>query len=81
MGQRHAFSVNTLTQHLFRLYKRCGVANASSHSGRKTFLTPLSSKCISVFELASLAGHKSINTTQRHITVNDDLNRRAVELV
>jgi len=31
--------------------------------------------------LASLAGHKSISTTQRYITVNDELNRRAVELV
>jgi site-specific recombinase XerD len=28
-----------------------------------------------------LAGHKSIATTQRYITVNDDVKRRAVELV
>ncbi|NBR26123.1 MAG: site-specific integrase, partial [Micrococcales bacterium] len=68
-------------QHFFWLYKRSGVVNASSHSGRKTFLTSLSSKGISVFVLASLAGHKSISTTQRYITVNDDLKRRAVELV
>jgi integrase/recombinase XerD len=80
-GQRSAFSANTLTQHFFWLYKRSGVVNASSHSGRKTFLTSLSSKGISVFVLASLAGHKSISTTQRYITVNDDLKRRAVELV
>jgi integrase/recombinase XerD len=80
-GQRHAFSANTLTQHFYWLYKRAGIANASSHSGRKTFLTSLSSKGISVFVLAGLAGHKSITTTQRYITVNDDLKRRAVELV
>ena len=80
-GQRHAFSVNTLTQHFFWLYKRSGIVQGSSHSGRKTFLTSLSSKGISVFVLASLAGHKSISTTQRYITVNDDLKRRAVELV
>ena len=80
-GQRHAFSANTLTQHFYWLYKRAGISNASSHSGRKTFLTSLSSKGISVFVLASLAGHKSITTTQRYITVNDDLKRRAVELV
>jgi integrase/recombinase XerD len=30
--------------------------------------------------LASLAGHRSIATTQRYIDVNDDLLRRAVEL-
>jgi integrase/recombinase XerD len=80
-GQRHAFSANTLTQHFYWLYKRAGISNASSHSGRKTFLTSLSSKGISVFVLAGLAGHKSITTTQRYITVNDDLKRRAVELV
>ncbi len=80
-GQRCAFSANTLTQHFYWMYKRAGVSNASSHSGRKTFLTSLSSKGVSVFVLASLAGHRSIATTQRYITVNDDLKRRAVELV
>ena len=80
-SQRCPFSANTLTQHFYWLYKRAGVTGASSHSGRKTFLTSLSSKGISVFVLASLAGHKCISTTQRYITVNDDLKRRAVELV
>jgi integrase/recombinase XerD len=63
------------------LYKHAGVKGASSHSGRKTFLTSLASQGISVFVLASLAGHKSINTTQRYVSVNDDMKRRAVELV
>lgn len=80
-GVRRAFSANTLTQHFFWLYKRAGVKGASSHSGRKTFLTSLSSQGISVFVLASLAGHRSIATTQKYITVNDDMKRRAVELV
>ena len=80
-GQRNAFSVNTLTQHFFWLYKRSGVINASSHSGRKTFLTSLSSKGISVFVLASLAGHKSIAVTQQYIDTNDDIKRNAVELI
>jgi integrase/recombinase XerD len=70
-----------LSQHFFWLYRRAGISNASSHSGRKTFLTSLSSQGISVFVLASLAGHKSISTTQKYITVNDDMKRRAVELV
>ncbi len=77
---RKAFSVNTLTQHFFWLYKRAGI-RASSHSGRKTFLTSLASQGVSVFVLSSLAGHKSIATTQRYITVNDDMKRKAVELV
>jgi integrase/recombinase XerD len=80
-GLRHAFTANTLTQHFHYLYKRAGVAGASSHSGRKTFITSLASQGISVFVLASLAGHKSISTTQRYVSVNDEMKRRAVELV
>lgn len=80
-GPRRCFSANTLAQHFYWLYKRSGIRGASSHSGRKTFLTSLASQGVSVFVLASLAGHKSISTTQRYITVNDEVKRRAVELV
>ena len=51
------------------------------HSGRKTFLTSLAAKGVSVFVLASLAGHRNISTTQRYITVNDAMLARAVELL
>jgi len=80
-GPRRHFSPNTLAQHFYWLYRNAGISNASSHSGRKTFLTSLASQGVSVFVLAALAGHKSIATTQRYITVNDDVKRRAVELV
>jgi integrase/recombinase XerD len=63
------------------LYRRAGVRGASSHSGRKTFLTSLASQGISVFVLAALAGHRSISTTQKYVTVHDDMKRKAVELV
>jgi integrase/recombinase XerD len=75
------FSANTLTQFFHYLYKRSGVDGASSHSGRRTFITNLANKGISVRVLASLAGHKSISTTQCYIDVNDDMKRKAVELV
>ena len=80
-GVRCAFSANTLTQHFHYLYKRAGVKHGSSHSGRKTFLTSLASQGVSVFVLAALAGHKSITTTQKYVTVNDDVKRKCVELV
>lgn len=80
-GPRRAFTANTLAQHFFWLYRAAGIRGASSHSGRKTFLTSLSSQGVSVFVLAALAGHRNIATTQRYITVNDDVKRRAVELV
>ncbi len=78
---RKAFSRNTLSQHFHYLYRRAGVAGASSHSGRRTFITTLANRGVSVRLLASLAGHRSIATTQQYIDVNDDLKRRAVELV
>ena len=76
-----AFSANTLTQHFFYLYKRAGLEGASSHSGRRTFITNLANKGVSVRVLASLAGHRSISTTQAYIDVNDEMKRRAVELI
>ena len=79
-GARCAFSANTLTQYFYWMFKKAGI-KASSHSCRKTFLTSLAGQGVSVFVLASLAGHKSITTTQRYITTNDDVKRKAVELV
>jgi integrase/recombinase XerD len=75
------FTANTLTQFFHYLYKRSGVYGASSHSGRRTFITNLANKGISVRVLASLAGHKNISTTQCYIDVNDEMKRKAVELV
>ena len=46
-----------------------------------TWLTTLSQKGVSVFVLADMAGHRSIQTTQRYVTVNDEMKRNAAELV
>ena len=78
---RKGFSANTMTQHFHYLYKRAGIAGGSSHSGRRTFITTLANKGVSVRLLASLVRHANIATTQRYIDVNDDMKRRAVELV
>ena len=78
---RLGFSPNGLCQWFFWAYKRAGINGASSHSGRRSFITNLANKGIGVRVLASLAGHKSIMVTQRYIDVNDDMKRNAVELV
>ena len=75
------FTANTLTQFFHYLYKRAGIDGASSHSGRRTFITNLATKGVGVRVLMSLAGHKNISTTQAYIDVNDDMKRKAVELV
>jgi integrase/recombinase XerD len=79
--KREGFNANTLTQWFFWLYKKAGISSASSHSGRRTFITNLANKGVGVRVLASLAGHKSINTTMIYIDTNDEIKRRAVELV
>ena len=75
------FSANTAAQHLQRLYARAAIDGATSHSGRRTWLTKLSQRGVSVFVLAELAGHRSIQTTQRYVTVNDEMKRNAAELI
>lgn len=79
--KRRAFTANTLAQHFFWLYKRANLQGASSHSGRRTFITTLATKGVGVRVLASLAGHANISTTQRYIDVNDDMKRQAVALI
>jgi integrase/recombinase XerD len=75
------FTPNTAAQHLATIYRSAGIDGASSHSGRRTYITRLASKGVGVRVLASLAGHKSISTTQRYIDVNDEMKRAAVELI
>ena len=79
--KRDHFTANTLCQHFHWLYRQAGIAGASSHSGRRTFITALANKGVGVRVLMALAGHRNISTTQAYIDVNDEMKRRAVELV
>lgn len=79
--KRAGFSANTLTQHFHWLYKQAGITGASSHSGRRSFITALASKGVGVRVLMALAGHRNISTTQAYIDVNDEMKRAAVELI
>ena len=78
---RKRFSANVMAQHFHYLFKRAGIAGASSHSMRRSFITLLASRGIGVRVLAELAGHRSIAVTQKYIDVNDDMKRNAVEMV
>lgn len=78
---KRGFTPNTLAQLFHYLYKRAGIDGASSHSGRRSFITNLSELGVSVFVLKELAGHQSITTTQRYVTVNPAIMRNAVELI
>ncbi len=79
--KRKGVSANTAVQHFHKIYKAAGLAGASSHSGRRTFITSLAAKGASVRVLASLAGHANISTTQRYIDLRPAMLKAAVELV
>lgn len=74
-------SPNSLVQVFGRFYRQAGLSNASSHSGRRSFITQLAHKGVNVRVLAALAGHKNISTTQRYIELNEIVLRSAVELL
>jgi integrase/recombinase XerD len=80
-GPIEGFSPNTIAQLFGQIYKAAGVDGASSHSGRRTFLTALAEKGVNVRVIMQLAGHRSMATTQRYIETNPEMIRRALELV
>jgi integrase len=66
-------------------YERLGFNGCSSHSGRRSFITNAARKICTVGgslrDIQMLAGHASLQTTQRYIESNGDAQRRIVELV
>ena len=78
-------SAQAIVNMFSRWYAELGFVGCSSHSGRRTFITNAARRIGSVGgslrDVQSLAGHSSLNTTQRYIDVNADAKRRVVELL
>jgi len=78
--QKHtAFSPNTLCQLMNRMYVAAGLDGATSHSGRRWFITKLANSGVGTKVIMTLAGHKHMTTTQRYIDVREDMMRAAVQ--
>jgi integrase/recombinase XerD len=75
------FSASTACQMFHYWYKEAKIDGASSHSGRRGFITSLANKGISVRILQELAGHSSLAITQRYIDVNPSMLHKAVEML
>ena len=75
------FSASTACQMFHYWYKEAKIDGASSHSGRRGFITSLANKGISVRILQELAGHSSLALTQRYIEVNSTMLHKAVEML
>ena len=76
-----AFTALTIVQLFARIYKLAGIEGASSHSGRRQFITTLAEKQVNVRVIQALARHRHLNTTMRYIDVNDVKLQNAVELL
>jgi len=67
------------------LYKELGLIGCSSHSGRRTFITSISQKISTVGgsmrDVQYLAGHTSLNTTQRYIEGCSESKTKVVDLI
>lgn len=79
--KKTAFSANTLCQLMAQLYGQAGLDGATSHSGRRWFITRLAHSGVSPKVIMTLAGHKNLTTTQRYIDVRDEMMKAAVELL
>jgi integrase/recombinase XerD len=80
-AKRGGFSAQTIVNLFARFYALAGIKGASSHSGRRQFLTELADKGINVRVIQALARHKDMSTTQRYIDYNESKLRNAIELV
>jgi len=78
-------TVSSVTKWFFHLYRDLGMTDCSSHSGRRTFITRAARKVSevggSVRDVQQLAGHASLQTTQRYIEGDTEAKRKLVQLI
>lgn len=80
-GKGGGFSAQTMVNLFQALYKAAGIAGASSHSGRRQFVTELADRGVNARVVQALARHRHLNTTMRYIDLNENKLRKAIELV
>lgn len=80
-----AMTPTTIVNWFAQAYRAIGVTGCSSHSGRRTFVTRAARVVHkaggSLRDVQLLAGHRSIQTTQRYIDGDSDAQRRLVALI
>jgi integrase/recombinase XerD len=78
-------TASSVTKWFFHLYRDVGMTGCSSHSGRRTFITRAARKVSevggSVRDVQQLAGHASLQTTQRYIEGDTEAKRKLVQLI
>ena len=79
------YSPNAVAVWFLTRYREIGVEGASSHSGRRSFITALAKKITqaggSLRDVQELAGHSSLATTQRYIQGDTAAKRNVIALI
>jgi integrase len=80
-----AMTAGSIVNWFAAAYQAIGLAGCSSHSGRRTFITRAARLVHkaggSLRDVQLLAGHSSIQTTQRYIDGDSDAQRKLVALI
>ena len=79
------YSANAVAVWFLTRYREIGIEGASSHSGRRTFITAAAKKITeaggSLRDIQELAGHSSLATTQRYIQGDTAAKRNVIALI
>ena len=83
--QNSSTSANSITVWFHNLYKDIGIQGASSHSGRRKFLTDVARKISScggsIKDVQMLAGHTSVSNTMKYINGSERAKIDVVNLI
>ena len=83
--RRGAMTPSSIVVWFNRAFRSVGLKGCSSHSGRRTFVTRAARLVHkaggSLRDVQLLAGHRSIQTTQRYIDGDSDAQRKLVALI
>lgn len=83
--KRGNVEAQTIIDWFANLYSKLGYEGASSHSGRRTFITNAAKKITTVGgslrDVQHLAGHASLQTTQRYIEADEAAKRKIVDVI
>jgi integrase/recombinase XerD len=81
----NGYSANAVAVWFLTRFREAGIEGASSHSGRRTFITATAKKITeaggSLRDIQELAGHASLATTQRYIQGDSAAKRNVIGLI
>ena len=78
--RKSRFTPDVLQKWFKKQYDKAGIFGASSHSGRRTFITRLVEKGIEITAVSRLAGHSNIGTTAIYVDDNPERLKRIAEM-